>query len=233
MNGSNQHTADQVIQASDLSVGYHGHLNVLSNLSYEWKGPGIHLIIGENGSGKSTLIRTLAGLQSPMAGLVKWNGEDVALISSPRRVSNMAFVQSIPPRQSELTVSEALALHEPNQNKVDDLLDAFNLGEMHMKSLCDLSDGLAQRVMLVRAILQDTPWILLDEPTAFFDVKSRQVMWSQLSALVAKGRHVMVSSHDYHLLEGNPDLMSVTTIGADGLEALDPAGSFESWNASI
>ena len=87
--------------------------------------------------------------------------------------------------------------------------------------------------MLVRAILQDTPWILLDEPTAFFDVKSRQVMWSQLSGLVARGRHVMVSSHDYHLLEGNPDLMSVTAIGADGLEALDPAGSFESWNASI
>ena len=108
----------------------------------------VHSIMGPNGSGKSTLIRTLAGLQSPMAGLVKWNGEDVALISSPRRVSNMAFVQSIPPRQSELTVSEALALHEPNQNKVDDLLDAFNLGEMHMKSLLLVLENIMKTMMI-------------------------------------------------------------------------------------
>jgi ABC-type cobalamin/Fe3+-siderophores transport system ATPase subunit len=232
---STQHSEhkEHAIRASALSVGYFGHPNVLSELSFEWRGKGIHLIIGENGSGKSTLIRTLAGLQNPTAGHAIWDGEDVSFISSPRRILKMAFVQSIPPRQSELTVDEALALNEPNQGKVKDWLCAFGLMQMRHKSLCDLSDGLAQRVMLVRAILQDTPWILLDEPTAFLDVKSRQVMWSQLSALVEQGRHIMVSSHDYHLLEGNPDLISVTAIRSSGLMPLDPAGSFEEWNASI
>ena len=87
--------------------------------------------------------------------------------------------------------------------------------------------------MLVRAILQDTPWILLDEPTAFLDVKSRQVMWAQLSALVSKGKRVMVSSHDYHLLEGNLDLRSVTVIRENRLHALNPAGTCADWNAYI
>ena len=232
---STQHSnhKEHAIRASGLSVGYVGHSNVLSDLSFEWRGKGIHLIIGENGSGKSTLIRTLAGLQNPTAGHAIWDEEDVSSIASPRRILKMAFVQSIPPRQSELTVDEALALNESDQAKVHDWLSAFGLLQMRHKSLCELSDGLAQRVMLVRAILQDTPWILMDEPTAFLDVKSRQVMWSHLSALVQKGRHIMVSSHDYHLLQGNPDLTSVTAIASHGLISLDPAGSFEEWNASI
>jgi ABC-type Mn2+/Zn2+ transport system ATPase subunit len=109
----------------------------------------------------------------------------------------------------------------------------FDLLGTTAKSLCNLSDGLGQRVMLVRAILQDTPWILLDEPTAFLDVKSRQVMWGQLSALVSQGKRVMVSSHDYHLLEGNLDLRSVTAIRENRLHTLNPTGTFEDWNAHI
>ena len=145
----------------------------------------------------------------------------------------MAFVQSLPPRQSELTVSEALALSGRKEENISQWLHTFDLLDMTTKSLCDLSDGLGQRVMLVRAILQDTPWILLDEPTAFLDVKSRQVMWAQLSALVSKGKRVMVSSHDYHLLEGNLDLRSVTAIQENRLHALNPAGTCADWNAHI
>jgi len=224
---------EHVIRAANLTVGYSGYPHVLSQIDFQWEGAGIHLIIGGNGSGKSTLIRTLAGLQKQRGGNVFWGNEDVSQISSTRRTAKMAFVQSLPPRQSELTVSEALALSGRKEEQINHWLHMFDLLGTTAKSLCNLSDGLGQRVMLVRAILQDTPWILLDEPTAFLDVKSRQVMWGQLSALVSQGKRVMVSSHDYHLLEGNLDLRSVTAIRENRLHTLNPTGTFEDWNAHI
>ena len=145
----------------------------------------------------------------------------------------MAFVESLPPRQSELTVDEALALNQKDEQNRELWLEKFGMEAQRFKSICDLSDGLAQRVMLVRAILQDTPWILMDEPTAFLDVKSRQVMWSHLSNLIDKGCHIMVASHDYHLLEGNFRLQSVTAIRDKRLYALNPQGSFADWNSNI
>lgn len=221
------------IEASNLSIGYLGHSPVLSGIDHRWHGPGIHLIIGENGSGKSTLIRTLAGLQSPLDGAVLWNTEDASKIAVPNKIRQMAFVESLPPRQSELTVDEALALNEKDERNRKLWLGNFGLEAQRFKSICDLSDGLAQRVMLVRAILQDTPWILMDEPTAFLDVKSRQVMWSHLSKLIDKGCRIMVASHDYHLLEGNFSLQSVTAIREKRLYALNPQGSFADWNSNI
>lgn len=225
-------TVDQ-IEASSLSIGYPGHSPVLSGIDQQWHGPGIHLIIGENGSGKSTLIRTLAGLQPPLDGAVLWNTEDASRIAVPKKIRQMAFVESLPPRQSELTVDEALALNQKDDQNRELWLEKFGLEAQRFKSICDLSDGLAQRVMLVRAILQDTPWILMDEPTAFLDVKSRQVMWSNLSKLIDKGCHIMVASHDYHLLEGNFRLQSVTAIREKRLYALNPQGSFADWNSNI
>lgn len=225
-------TVDQ-IEASSLSIGYLGNPPVLSAIDQRWHGPGIHLIIGENGSGKSTLIRTLAGLQPPLHGAVLWNTEDASKIAVPNKIKQMAFVESVPPRQSELTVDEALALNEKDEKKRKLWLENFGLEAQRFKSICDLSDGLAQRVMLVRAILQDTPWILMDEPTAFLDVKSRQVMWSHLSKLIDKGCHILVASHDYHLLEGNSRLQSVTAIREKRLHTLNPQGSFDDWNSNI
>jgi iron complex transport system ATP-binding protein len=219
---------EHVIRAANLTVGYSGYPHVLSQIDFQWEGAGIHLIMGGNGSGKSTLIRTLAGLQKQRGGNVFWGNEDVSQISSTSRTAKMAFVQSLPPRQSELTVSEALALSGRKEEQINHWLHTFDLLNTTAKSLCNLSDGLGQRVMLVRAILQDTPWILLDEPTAFLDV-----MLGQLSALVSQGKRVMVSSHDYHLLEGNFDLRSVTAIRENRLHTLSPTGTFADWNAHI
>ena len=221
------------IHAAGLSIGYTGHSPVLTAIDQVWQGPGIHLILGENGSGKSTLIRTLARLQEPLKGVVNWDEENIHSIVAPRKITKMAFVESMPPRQSELTVDEALALNGRSRAEQDLWLHRFDLLSLRSKSISQLSDGLAQRVMLVRAILQETPWILMDEPTAFLDVKSRHVMWSHCSSLVEQGRHIMVSSHDFHLLEHNPHLKSVTAIRDHRLHHLDPMGSFAEWSASL
>jgi iron complex transport system ATP-binding protein len=219
------------IEMKELVIGYRNAPPLNSPFSGRFEGAGIHLVAGRNGSGKSTLIRTLAGLQPLVSGSILWGGDDLSQIASKERGEGMAFMASTPPRTSGLRVEEVLELMQPSLEFRDRTLQQVGAQEWLDRRLSSLSDGQAQRVMLARALLQNTPWIALDEPTAFLDAPSRTAMWKTLLQLSELGVGLILASHDFGFLEGKTALSSVHAIASSGWLPLDRLGQASGWES--
>jgi iron complex transport system ATP-binding protein len=166
-------------------------------------------IIGRNGIGKSTLLRTVAGLQAQVGGEVLIDGIEINRLSADQRAKKISYVSTEHVNLPQITVLELIALGRlphtgwfGNLNKAG-LLKVYEAAEltgvMHLieKSIHALSDGERQKVMISRALAQDTPVIILDEPTAFLDLPSRYEVLRILSELTVKNRKtVLFSTHD-------------------------------------
>ena len=155
----------------------------------------MHLLLGGNGSGKSSLLRTLVQALPALSGKVSMSDGDQELRPRSERhwTKSMAFVSSRPPQQVGLTVEEVWAL---SGNPSD--VEAWHPDLMGLASsrLSELSDGQAQQVMVARAMLQSDRWLVLDEPTAFLDVKAQRRLWRMLEGHVARGGGVLMATHD-------------------------------------
>jgi iron complex transport system ATP-binding protein len=219
------------LELNQLTLGYKGHLPLANTLDQSLCGPGLHLLVGRNGTGKSTLLRTVLGLIPALGGTVSWDGKPLENMSPQQRARTAAFVASMPPRATPLTVGAILELMPAEVDECRSVLAEYGEETWWDVPLAQLSDGQAARVMLARAVLQSTPWIAMDEPTAFLDAPSRSALVSQLGALESKA--VVLASHDLHLLAGHPALTSVHLLHSDGLTALDPTASASSWECQI
>lgn len=202
-----------IIQAADLSI----------------PGGGIHLLIGRNGVGKSSLLRAMAGLQPLQGGSIMLNGRGVHEMSSAERAQHLAFVASTPPRTSQLRVEEVLRLAASNADRVSEVLAQYGDVEWAHQRLDALSDGQAQRVMFARAVLQKTPWIFMDEPTAFLDVPSRKAFWTSAVQVAKQGTTLIMATHDYEQLAGEVEPASVHLIEAKNVAALNPKEPPSHW----
>lgn len=218
------------IEMDSLVLGYNAASPLNEPFSDVLQGAGIHLVIGRNGAGKSTLIRTLAGLQPPLKGSVMWEGRLLSKSTAQERGEGMAFMASTPPRTSGLRVAEVLDLMSPSNALRDQTLRQVGGESWLDRRLSSLSDGQAQRVMLARALLQQTPWMVLDEPTAFLDAPSRTALWETLLELSQTGVGMILASHDFRFLQGRDELASVHAMGLMGWQALnrsEPAADWE------
>lgn len=200
-----------------------------------WTGAGLHAIIGRNGQGKSTLIRIAAGLQAPLSGEVLLGEKPLRKLSASVRAEQVAFVDSTPPRGSGLTVGEALLLARPHRNEgaAREWLARLGAEDWWGARLAELSDGQAQRVMVVRAALQGTPWLVLDEPTAFLDIPAREALLRLLGEMADLGLALLLATHDIHLLAESPQLQSLHLMTPAGLHALNCRGSVKDWEKSL
>ena len=170
--------------------------------------PGQNLVLlGRNGSGKSTLLRTLAGLLPPRSGTVELMGQDVHAMAPRRRATLMALAASTPPRETALNVREVLGLafeasgRTVTSNALDAALEAQGMRDWGGLRLSELSDGMAQRVMLLRAFEQSGAVVLLDEPTAFLDVVGRAEAMADIGRWKENGRSVILATHDLEAVE--------------------------------
>ena len=166
-------------------------------------------LIGRNGTGKSTLLRVVAGLDAPAAGAVRLCGRPLSELTPRERAATVSFVTTDKVRIANLTSEELVALGrapytdwmgrmgETDRAVVSRALDRVGMAGFARKTMDRMSDGECQRVMIARALAQDTPVILLDEPTAFLDLPNRYSLASLLRRLAREeGKCILFSTHD-------------------------------------
>ena len=201
-----------IFTTHDLAVGYRNGKNTVTllkglNLTLE-KGKLVALL-GQNGAGKSTLLRALTCDEQPQQGTIEASGRNLAEMSQKDRSRLIGLVSTERIQAGALTVTELVGLgrqpHTGFLGRLDDedraivrqaMEDAGILGKAG-EYMASLSDGERQKAMIARALAQQTPIIILDEPTAFLDVASRIETMRLLQTLAHdRGKAVLLSSHD-------------------------------------
>lgn len=199
-----------LLTTEGLSVGY-GASPLVMQVGLQLNVGELVALIGVNGGGKSTLLNTLAGLQKPLGGSISVQGEPLATLSAAERARRLAVVFTGRPQAGLLDVRSVVALgRQPwtghfgrltteDLQLVDEAMDLLGVTAYAERSLQRLSDGEAQRVMIARALAQDTPILLLDEPMAYLDLVNRSRLLGTLRSLARDRRKaVLFSTHDIH-----------------------------------
>ena len=216
-----------ILSTSNLSIGYQskkGNNVIASDLNLTFESGKLIALVGGNGIGKSTLLRTLTGIQKPLSGTVTLNGKEIHHLEPLTFAQNLSLVltEKLPP--SNLTVFELIALgRQPYTNwlgklSVDDL-EKINqaIALAHIEHLVDkkhheISDGQLQIVLIARALAQDTPLIILDEPTTHLDLFHKVSVFKLLKKLSQEtNKCILFSTHDIDLAIQLSDEMIVMT----------------------
>ncbi len=190
-----------MLELKELTTGYNG-TPLHSGFSAVAKPGRLIILAGRNGAGKSTLIRSIAGFLKPISGTIAINNENLFSLSISERANVLSIVQTSTSVWTDLTVLEVLELGasvnnpSPDDEKIMAAAARFNLTEVLDAKIEQISDGERQKTMIVRALLQDTQIILMDEPSAFLDYPSKLELWKGIELLKNEGRTVIVSSHD-------------------------------------
>ena len=166
-------------------------------------------LIGRNGTGKSTLLRTVAGLGAAASGGIELCGKPLAALTPLQRASTVSFVTTDKVRIANLACEDVVALgrapytnwigrmQETDRDIVARSLRLVGMEAFACKTMDRMSDGECQRILIARALAQDTPVILLDEPTAFLDLPNRYELATLLRRLAHdEGKCILFSTHE-------------------------------------
>lgn len=215
------------LEAEGLEFGYPGRVLGRTDLTL---GPGgFTAVLGPNGSGKSTLLRTMAGLQAPLGGAAFVDGHDVHRLSGRRTALLRAFLAQEAEVPPGFTVRDLVALGRfshrgRGRSPEDDRVVNQALGALDLASWADhdaraLSGGQKQRVWLAQALAQESPLLILDEPTSFLDPGHQIELLDALWSLTRTGsRTVVAILHDAVLARRYAD--RVVELGGDLTESV-------------
>jgi len=170
----------------DLNVGYQESL--VSRLSISLSMGKVHILLGDNGLGKTTLLKTIAGILKPISGQVE-------VLSSERQ--GVALVTTDKPQIDFLSVREYLSFGESQGSETitNSLLEDFSATEFVNMDVSELSDGQFKKISLIRQLLKEKAVLLLDEPSAYLDIKNKDFLSKMLGEL-KKSQVVLLSTHD-------------------------------------
>ena len=193
-----------------LSVGYPDRV-VLQNIDLEILRGEILSVIGPNGAGKSTLLKSISGQLVLLGGSAVMQGEDIGKCSAAERARKMAVVLTEHIRPEYMTCREVVSagrypytgrmgiLQPRDKEIVEEAMARMKVTELSERDFNAISDGQKQRVLVARAIAQDTPVLLLDEPTSYLDLRYRTELMETLKDLALEGRTVLMSLHEIDL----------------------------------
>jgi len=206
---------NHILSAKNLSIGYTSKKKktvISSNLNLELHRGELVCLLGKNGIGKSTLLRTLTKVQQKISGEIRLQGQILESYTSNELAKQMSIVLTEKIPQSNLTVYELIALgRQPytnwlgtltmeDKNQIRLALDHTGLGDLLHKRSDELSDGQLQRVMICRALAQNTDIIILDEPTAHLDIQHKIETFQLLKDLAHQlNKSILISSHEIQL----------------------------------
>ncbi len=211
----------EILSFESLLIGYASGKNrkillpPLNAIAYKGE---LIAMIGQNGIGKSTLLRTLTGLQDPLGGTIIINGNPINSYSRIDFALSIGYISTEPVKVSNMKVYDLVALgrypHTGWLGKLkgedhDIIMDAIEKTGMQLflKSyITELSDGERQRAMIARVLAQDTDLLVMDEPTAFLDIKSKYEIIHLLHDLSKKrGKTIIFSTHDLNIAVSESD----------------------------
>ena len=197
-----------MIRFTNLSLGY-GDRTLIDNLTGEVAAGALTALVGRNGTGKSTLLRAIAGIGDYFAGSIELCGRDLRSLSPADLATTIAFVTTDKVRIANLRCRDVVGLgrapytnwigrmQAQDEEIVNEALASVGMSDYADKTMDQMSDGECQRIMIARALAQQTPIILLDEPTAFLDMPNRYELCSLLSRLAHDEKKcILFSTHE-------------------------------------
>jgi iron complex transport system ATP-binding protein len=213
---------DNFVKTEKLTLGYSSLDKDLlfTDLNLSLKGGELVCFMGSNGIGKSTLIRTLAGLQKPRSGRVSFpgntNGVEIerwmSLVLTDRITASTMTVYELISYGRYPFLNWNLTLSANDERIIEEAIRATQIESLSHKSVNELSDGQMQLAMIARALAQDTPVILLDEPTAHLDLNNRiEVMRLLRNVARTMKKAVLVATHELDLALQMADVLWLAT----------------------
>jgi len=201
-----------IISLSQLSVGYTLSHPVISDINLELRSGQLACLIGENGIGKSTLLKTLTGFLPKLKGSLLLGNRDIESFSQRELARQVSIVLTQKPDVQNLTIEEIIGLgrspytgffgrlRAEDRKVVDDAIATMGIEKLRGRMIQTLSDGERQKVMIAKALAQETSIILLDEPTAFLDFPSKAETFQSLQRMAhERDKLILLSTHDLEL----------------------------------
>ncbi len=208
MNSKKQHPS---LKASDLSIGYKSTA-IAENINFALSEGELTAIVGINGIGKSTLLRTLGNVQPKLAGRLQIGEKELESYPPLELATKISLVLTEPIASKNMSVVELIALgRQPytnwigtlsadDKNKINKAISMLQLEELQHRKCFELSDGQLQRVMIARALAQDTAIILLDEPTTHLDLYHKVQILKLLKSIAHQTKKtVAFTSHEIEM----------------------------------
>lgn len=204
-----------VLTIKGLSIGFrrkNGDKVLIKNFSDEIEGGQLISILGLNGSGKTTLLRTLIGHEDALAGSVEYDEKElktlslkelskkVAVVMTERNVPGLMLTQDVVALGRSPYTGLLGRLSTKDEEMVQWAMNSTGAAGSIGRQVGELSDGEKQKVLLARALAQDTPIIIMDEPNTFLDLKNRVMIFKKAVELCKQnGKTILLSTHDLQL----------------------------------
>lgn len=200
-----------VFRTENLSIGYKDKM-LFSNLNFEIKTGILTSLLGSNGIGKSTLLKTISGLLDKKSGAVFIDDKNIDAFSIAEFAKLVSVVLTHENVNKDLTVYELVKLGrqpytnwldkitEADENLINATLEDCEIISLKDRKLSQLSDGQLQRTFIARAVVQDTPFIFLDEPSTHLDLYHKVKLFKLLKKLcTVNHKCILFSTHDLDL----------------------------------
>lgn len=222
-----------MLRLQQLTTGY-GKKVVSSQLSCTLPTASLTVLMGTNGAGKSTLLRTLAGFIRPISGSVCCGENNITHLTPRELAKTLSVVLTFRPTADALTVQEVVEMGRmpyaqffakstpADAQTIERAMQLTQTQDLAHRFVNTLSDGERQRLFIAKALAQNTPIILLDEPTAFLDFPAKVHTMKLLSELAhTEGKSILLSTHDVELALRFADTLWL--LSADGIVSGTPA----------
>jgi iron complex transport system ATP-binding protein len=204
------------ISCKNISLSF-DNKNIINDFNEVFEINTLSAIKGLNGTGKSSLLKLITGLNSNYSGNIFYDDKNINQFSS-REISNcVSYVGTRNHFTFPISVAELLntgrynyqnifgKISESDHQNILTIVEEIGIMDLYTKNVQNLSDGELQQVMIALALVRDTSFIILDEPTSFLDYKNREKIWNLLVALKNKGKGIIIASHDIFEIEKYAD----------------------------